>query len=94
MIAVRAALAAARASLAALGHALDALEREFDRDGDGDELAATPPADVLDVQGACELLRVSRAQLHRLVKSGRVRERRLGDSPRYVRGELLEDLRR
>jgi hypothetical protein len=55
---------------------------------------ATPAPEVLDRAGAAAFLNVSLTTLHRLVKTGAVRERRLLDAPRYVRSELLEDLRR
>lgn len=92
MIAVRAALGAVRAAHAALGHALDALDAAL---GSDEPAPKTPaPSEVLDVESACELLDVSRSTLHRLVRDGQIRERRLGDSPRYLRSELIEDLRR
>lgn len=46
-----------------------------------------PPA-VLDALEACELLRISRAKLHRLRKEG-LPDHRVGDSPRFLRSELL-----
>lgn len=61
-----------------------------------EELAELAPAavpEILDTTQACQLLQVSRATLARLVLAGHVRQRRLGDSPRYLRAELLEDLR-
>lgn len=53
-----------------------------------------PTPEILSTEQACAYLGVSRATLHRLVQSGQVRQRRLGDSPRYLRAELIEDLRR
>lgn len=57
------------------------------------DLAPAAPPEVLTTEQACQVLQVSRATLARLVLAGHVRQRRLGDSPRYLRAELLEDLR-
>lgn len=50
--------------------------------------ATDAPRDILDSAGACEFLGVSRATLHRLRKEG-LPQHRVGDSPRYLRSELL-----
>jgi predicted DNA-binding protein (UPF0251 family) len=52
-----------------------------------------PVAEVLDTEAACAFLGVSRATLHRAVKSGAIRQHKLLDSPRFLRSELIEDLR-
>ncbi len=58
-----------------------------------EQLDSSTPPEVLDRRGAAALLRVSVAQLDRLAKSGKIRQHTLGDSPRYLRAELLEDVR-
>ncbi len=48
--------------------------------------------EVLDRAGAAAFLGVGLTTLHRLVKAGKIRERRLGEMPRYLRSELIEDV--
>ncbi|MCA9594092.1 MAG: helix-turn-helix domain-containing protein [Myxococcales bacterium] len=70
--------------------------RELVSSAVAEAMAEVPGAapEVLDRARAAELLGVSLATLRRLVTAGEVREHRLGDSPRYLRSELLEDVRR
>ncbi|HMR04443.1 MAG TPA: hypothetical protein PKA88_01675 [Polyangiaceae bacterium] len=72
---------------------LAALVRDAVRDVMSEQDPDAVP-EVLDRAGAAQFLGVSLTTLHRLVKSGAVREHRLSDAPRYVRSELLDDLRR
>lgn len=58
-----------------------------------EQLDASTPPEVLDRRGAAALLRVSVAQLDRLAHAGKIRQHKVGDSPRYLRAELLEDVR-
>lgn len=66
--------------------------RQIAREECAEGTPATAP-EVLTTEQACQFLQVSRATLHRLVLAGRVRRRMLGDSPRFLRLELIEDLK-
>jgi len=48
-----------------------------------------PPREVLTRKEAADFLRVSLATLDRLARDGDITPRRVGDSPRYLRSELL-----
>lgn len=52
-----------------------------------------PASEVMTTDEACEFVRCSRATLNRLVAAKKIRCRRLGDSPRFIRSELIEDIR-
>lgn len=61
-----------------------------------EELAELAPAalpEIMTTEEACAYLRCSRATLHRAVLAGHVRQRKLLESPRYLKRELDEDLR-
>jgi len=47
------------------------------------------PSEILDTIGACELLSISRATLHRLRKEG-LPFKYVGESPRFLRSALIE----
>lgn len=51
------------------------------------------PSEVLTRREAAEFLKTSVATLDRLVREGSLPSHRLGDSPRFVRAELLAYLR-
>lgn len=52
-----------------------------------------PPPEVLDRKGAAQLLRVSVPQLDRLVRAGKIPAGKIGDSPRFLRSDLLAAVR-
>lgn len=52
-----------------------------------------PPREVLTRRDAADVLRVSVATLDRLARDGEITPRRVGDSPRYLRSELLAYVR-
>lgn len=58
-----------------------------------EHVQTTPPAEILDRRGAAQLLGVSVAQLDRLTRAGKIPSGRIGDSPRYVRADLIAAVR-
>lgn len=59
-----------------------------------DSLAPSqPPREVLTRREAADFLRTSVATLDRLARDGEIPSRRVGDSPRYLRADLLAYVR-
>ena len=52
-----------------------------------------PPREILDRRGCADLLGCSIAQVDRLTREHALPMRRCGDSPRYLRADVLEWLR-
>lgn len=55
----------------------------------GSLTGAEPAREVLTRREAADVLRCSLATLDRLARDGEITPRRVGDSPRYLRGELI-----
>lgn len=80
--------AALHAQAAALRVQADVLDQMAEESGSTPAPAELGPEALLDVAGACELLRCSRAKLSRLRKDG-LPTVMVGDAPRFRREAVL-----